>query len=156
MSGQSVGTLMADTVRLDRSRSPNVSAREQTAPWMTAAAVMGADANGSLRGDEAARSHLGHIHQSLDQVYPPWTTGQLHCDEWVRNNVRDATCFAALASISVPSRLHIVRGAMNKVQLADPTCAIICPSTRPKASPASVCPPPRRAHLAASAAGQRL
>ena len=111
---------MANTVRPDRSRSPNVSAPEQTAPWMTAAAVMGADANRSWRGDDATRTHLGHIHQSLDQVYPPWTTGQVHCDEWVRNNVRDATCFAALASISVPSRLHIVRGAMNKVQLADP------------------------------------
>ena len=115
LSVAGVGMLMTGTLRPDRSRSPNVSAPEQTAPWMPAAAVMDADTHRSVRSDDSTRNHLGHIHQSLDQVYPQWTTGQVHCDEWVRNNVRDATCFAALASISVPSRLHIVRGAMNKV-----------------------------------------
>ena len=68
----------------------------------------------------AMASTLGRIHQSLDSVYPAWTTGQVLADQWVWDNVRDETVFAALASISVACRLHIVKGAMNKGQLTDP------------------------------------
>ena len=76
---------MANTLRPDRSRSPNVSAPEQTAPWMPAAAVMGADTNRSVRSDDSTRTHLGHIHQSLDQVYLPWMDSYVQC-EFIQND----------------------------------------------------------------------